>query len=91
MYRALAKIILRVARKSHYPDVIAPELFKKRLRFIVHVPHHHDRRMRKVRAQLVHELPIDPVFERADVAEVRSRKAGDIGGGLGGAMLVERP
>src|SRR5437773_19541 len=37
MYRALVKIILRVARKSHYPDVIAPELFKKRLRFVMHM------------------------------------------------------
>src|SRR6267142_5577483 len=34
MYRTLVKIILRVARKSHYPDVIAPELFEKRLRFV---------------------------------------------------------
>src|SRR5947199_140436 len=37
MYRALAKIILRVARKSYYPNVIAPELFKKGLRFVMHM------------------------------------------------------
>ena len=48
MYRALAKIILRVARKSHYPDVIAPELFKKRLRFIVHVPNQPQLRIRQI-------------------------------------------
>src|SRR5436190_19960874 len=37
MHRALAKVILRVASKSYDPDGIAPELFKKRLRFVMHV------------------------------------------------------
>src|SRR5947208_14084726 len=50
MYRALVKIILRFARKSHYPDVIAPELFKKRLRFVMHMSNQPKLRLSEVRA-----------------------------------------
>src|SRR5947208_9776959 len=37
MYCALAKIVLWVARKPHYPYVIAPELLKKGLRFLMYM------------------------------------------------------
>src|SRR5215475_183804 len=48
MYRALIKIILWIAHKSHDPDVLAPEFFKKRFRFIVHVADQPELRIRQV-------------------------------------------
>src|SRR4029450_5321707 len=48
MYRALVKIILRVAYKSHYADVIAPEFFKERLRFIMHVAYQPQLRIKQI-------------------------------------------
>src|SRR4030095_15359416 len=48
MYRALHNVILRTAHKSHYPDVIAPELFKKRFRFVMHVANQPQFRIRQV-------------------------------------------
>src|SRR4029453_1499461 len=59
MYCALAKIILRIARKSHYPDVIAPELFKKRLRLIVHVSNQTQLRIRQVETMPCLEYMLD--------------------------------
>src|SRR4029453_15305420 len=48
MYRALIKIILRVAHKSHYPDFLAPELFKKKFRFIMHMANQPELRISQV-------------------------------------------
>jgi len=59
MYRALAKIIFRVARKSYHPDVIAPELFEKRLRFVVHVANQPELRIRQIETMPCFEHMMD--------------------------------
>ena len=46
IYCALAKVILQVALKSDDPDVIAPELLEKRLRFVVHLANQPEFRIR---------------------------------------------
>src|SRR4030095_1869174 len=59
MYRALSKVILRIAHKSHYPDVIAPELFKKRFRFVMYVANQPQLRIRQVETMPCFEYMLD--------------------------------
>src|SRR5207248_4574831 len=59
MYRALVKIILWVAHKSHHPDVIAPKLFKEGLRFVVHVANQPELRIRQIETMPCFEHMLD--------------------------------
>ena len=59
MNRSLVKIIFRVAHKSHYPYVIAPELFKKRLRFVMNMAHEPQLRVGQIEAMPCFEHMLD--------------------------------
>ncbi len=51
-------------------------------------PHHHDRRAGTRQAHAIHQLPVDSIFERPDVAQVGTPQVGEVR--RGGRRLGER-